>query len=186
MNNQTLNRTTFIINIISLLATTILFYLLIFKGIQLIFKSITIIILLSLIITTFFGLYISFRNQIKPLTTYYFIIFICPIILTVVSLVSGNGIIPIQFGSKFIFSTFESDFKLIEKDNVYIKRSFSLMSNQWYDVVEGEGLFEEKIGKFNSDENFKYIDFTLYDSINKKFIKLIDPKQTAIIEELTN
>lgn len=125
-------------------------------------------------------------NKIKPLTTYYLIVILCPIILTIGSAISGNGIVPLYFGGQIISSTFESTDKLFEKNNLYIKRSFSLMSNQWYDLCENHGAFEKKLGQFNAGEDFNFADFQIYDSINKKYIRLIDTKRTTQIEEFVN
>ncbi len=59
------------------------------------------------------------------------------------------------------------------------------MSNQWYDVYENLGAFEKKLGQFNAGDEFNFNDFSIYDSINKKYIRLINPKQTTQIEELS-
>lgn len=186
MDRRKIAKSTFIINIIALVATFILSYLLIFKGIQLTSKPFKIFLFLALNISTIFGLYVSMTNKIKPLTTYYLIVILNPIILTIGSVISGNGIIPLSFGGQIISSTFEDTDKLLEKNNLYIKRSFSLMSNQCYDLCESHGAFEKKLGQFNACEDFNFIDFSIYDSINKKYIRLIDSKQTIQIEEFVN
>ncbi|MBP7478779.1 MAG: hypothetical protein KA797_09665 [Chitinophagales bacterium] len=120
------------------------------------------------------------------MTTYYLIVILSPIILTIGSVISGNGIAPLYFGGQIIYSTFGGSEKIFEKNNLYFKRSFSLMSNQWYDMYENHGAFEKKLGQFNTGEDFNFADFQIYDSINKKYIRLIDAKQTTKIEEFVN
>lgn len=186
MDKRKIAKSTFVINIIALIATIVLSYLLIFKGIQLTSKLFKILLFILLNISTIVGLYFSMTNKTKPLTTYYLILILSPIILTIGSVISGNGIIPLHFGGQIISSTFDAEEKIIEKSNLYIKRSPSFFSNQWYDIFENHGVFEKKIGQFNAGEDFNFIDFNIYDSINKKYIRLTDTKQTTQIEEFVN
>ena len=186
MDKRKITKSTFIVNLIALGATIILSYLLIFKGIQLTSKPFKIILFLTLNISTIIGLYLSMTNKIKPLTTYYLIVILSPIVLTIGSVISGNGIVPLHFGGQVIFSTFDDDEKIFKKNNLYIKSSFSLMSNQWYDLFENGGVFEKKLGQFNAGEDFHFADFNIFDSINKKYIRLIDIKGTTQTEEFVN
>lgn len=186
MDRRKITKSTFIINLIALVATFILSYLLLFKGIELTSKSFKIFLFLALNVSTIFGLYVSITNKIKPLTTYYLIVILSPIILTIGSVISGNGIVPLHLGGQIIYSTFGGSEIIFEKNNLYLKRSFSLMSNQWYDLYENHGAFEKKLGQFNAGEDFNFADFQIYDSINKKYIRLIDTKRTTQIEEFVN
>lgn len=186
MDKRKIAKSTFVINVIALIATIILSYLLIFKGIRLTSKLFKIFLFTILNMSTIVGLYYSMTNKIKPLTTYYLILILSPIVLTIGSVISGNGIIPLHFGGQIISSTFDSEEKIIEKNNLYIKRSPSFFSNQWYDIFENRRAFEKKLGQFNAGEDFSYTDFKIYDSINKKYIRLIGTKQTTQIEEIVN
>ncbi len=178
MNRQKIAKVTFVINFIALIATIILRYLLLSRDIQLTWTAPKIFLFTILHLSTIYGLYISLKNKLKPLITYFLILVLSPIVFTIGCVISGQGIIPLYFAGKFITSTFGGDEKVFEKDNISIKKSPNFFSIGYYDLVKSQGLFEKKIGQFNAGEDHDFTDFKIFDSINKKYIKLTDSKMT--------
>ena len=184
MRSKTIIKWTFTLNVISLITTFIFGYLFISYDLNLTLKGVKIIFFIILVTSTISGFYLSKLSKNKPFVNYYLILIFSPIILILIGAISGNRLGVLYIGGQMINSTFGSDEIILHKNNQYVKRSFSLMSNQWYSLYESQGVFEKKIGQFNSYEDLEFVDYVIFDSINRKYIKLTDSNQFIYLEEL--
>jgi hypothetical protein len=172
MGSDTTARILFLINIVALCLLIVNFALLIRFDITFPYRNLKIVLLAILILTIFFGLSQSIQRQIRSLTKYYIGLIVSPILVGIVSILSGGGLSFLFLIALFVNSIFESDKGLARKDNLLIKRAFSLASNQSFEVRMSNGLFEKKTGNFYS--SIKFTSFNLLDSSNTTYIELIN------------
>lgn len=183
----TLNKNTktiYIINLVTLIFIVTIFILLACFDITIKYRAFKIPVFLLFISTTFIGLIQEISNRTRYLFRYYLGVILTPFLITIVTLLTGNAFAFLYFSLWFITSIFSPDQNLATKDNISIKHKYSLMTDQCFEIRDCNVIFEKKIASFYSNHNFDNTTFRIFDSVNHKYIELINNRMEKTVEQL--